>query len=228
MQTEQQIKEKYIAYIRVSTERQGKSGLGLEAQKNAIQAFLKDASPLETYTDIESGKQARRPELLQAIKACKKRRATLLVAKLDRLSRDVAFIFTLQKEGIKFTCADFPHFNTLTLGIFASLAQYEREIISKRTRDALQAKKAQGKKLGNPRLKSTKKAMERASRKAKKAKARKDNKEALAFIKEKYGHRVSVNYSVISRALTRKGILAPRGGNYSPQATRRLCITLGM
>ncbi|GGK89570.1 recombinase family protein [Rufibacter glacialis] len=134
---------KYVAYYRVSTTKQGESGLGLAAQQSAVKHCVKDPERiLASFTEIESGKRNKRPQLAQAIAYAKKCRAVLVIAKLDRLSRNAAFIFMLQETGVDFMCADMPQANTLTIGIFAVLAQNERETISKRTREALQAKKA--------------------------------------------------------------------------------------
>lgn len=145
---------KYITYIRVSTDKQGVSGLGMDAQRTAIQGFIKH-DPICEYIEVESGKKTNRPQLIKAIEHCKKEKATLVVAKLDRLSRSVSFLFNLRESGIDFKCLDIPELNTLTLGMFATFAQYEREKISERTRLALAEKKKQGVKLGNPYLKYT-------------------------------------------------------------------------
>ncbi|MFT4030866.1 MAG: recombinase family protein [Siphonobacter sp.] len=141
----------YVAYFRVSTQKQGRSGLGLEAQRTAVSSFLGNRGQMiAEFTDIESGKKADRPQLKAAIEYCKQYRAILLIAKLDRLTRNVAFIFTLRDSGVEFVCADMPEANTLTIGIMATMAQYERELIADRTKKALAEKKRQGVKLGNP------------------------------------------------------------------------------
>ena len=147
---------KFIAYFRVSTDRQGKSGLGLEAQREAVLAYLNGGSwtMVAEFTEIESGKHADRPQLAAALAACKKHKAKLVIAKLDRLSRNLAFIATLMDSGVEFVAVDNPHANKLTVHILAAVAQYEREAIAQRTRDALQAAKARGKRLGNPNLES--------------------------------------------------------------------------
>jgi DNA invertase Pin-like site-specific DNA recombinase len=142
--------KKYVAYYRVSTQRQGASGLGVEAQQAAVRTYVGSASILNEYTEIESGKQNQRPKLLAAIKEAKAAGATLLIAKLDRLSRNAGFIFSLRDSGVDFVCADMPDANTLTVGIFAVLAQHERELISQRTKAALTAKKDRGDALGTP------------------------------------------------------------------------------
>ena len=140
---------KYVAYYRVSTRGQGESGLGLEAQKAAVAGFVKGVIVAE-YTEIESGKNNQRVELGAAIERAKQEKAVLVIAKLDRLSRNASFIFTLRDSGVNFQCVDMPDANTLTIGIFATLAQHERELISSRTKAALQAKIAQGCPAGYP------------------------------------------------------------------------------
>jgi DNA invertase Pin-like site-specific DNA recombinase len=144
----------YVAYYRVSTAKQGKSGLGLEAQEAAALAFIggkgSDAKLLASFTEVESGKSADRPELAKAMEHARLTGATLLIAKLDRLSRDAHFLLGLQKAGVEFTAADMPHADKFTVGIMAMVAQKEREAISQRTKEALAAAKARGQKLGNP------------------------------------------------------------------------------
>jgi DNA invertase Pin-like site-specific DNA recombinase len=142
----------YTPYYRVSTQKQGVSGLGLEAQQAAVRAFVQDPAQLSfEFVEIESGKKNRRPQLLAAIAEARRVGSTLLIAKLDRLSRNASFILALRDSGVDFVCCDMPDANTLTVGLFAVLAQHERETISKRTKDALAAKKARGAQLGNPR-----------------------------------------------------------------------------
>jgi DNA invertase Pin-like site-specific DNA recombinase len=128
----------YFAYYRVSTQKQGASGLGLEAQRAAARAFVAAPASLRgEYVEIESGKKNHRPQLLAAIAAARQAGGVLLIAKLDRLSRNAGFIFTLRDAGVEFVCCDMPDANTLTVGLFAVLAQHERETISKRTKDGL-------------------------------------------------------------------------------------------
>src|SRR5215813_5316451 len=143
---------KFVAYFRVSTDRQGKSGLGLEAQREAVLNYLNGGSwtMVAEFTEVEGGKHADRPQLAAALAACEKQKAKLVIAKLDRLSRNLAFIATLMDSGVEFVAVDNPHANKLTVHILAAVAQHEREQISKRTRDALAAAKRRGKRLGNP------------------------------------------------------------------------------
>src|SRR6266550_3660246 len=129
---------KFVAYFRVSTDRQGKSGLGLEAQREAVLNYLDGGwwTLIAEFTEIESGKRNDRPELEKALAACKKQKAKLVIAKLDRLSQNLAFIATLMDSGVEFIAVDNPHANKLTLHILAAVAQDEREMIAERTRAA--------------------------------------------------------------------------------------------
>lgn len=151
-------KRPFIAYYRLSTNKQG---IGIEAQKTAVKAYLKDKYPPDySFKEIESGKKSNRPELEKALALCKKEKGILIVAQLDRLSRDLHFITSLEKAKIDFICCDYPSMDKLQLHIMGSLAQWEREQISKRTKSALAELKKKGKKLGthNPKIKSALKA----------------------------------------------------------------------
>jgi DNA invertase Pin-like site-specific DNA recombinase len=138
----------FIAYYRVSTDRQGRSGLGLEAQQAAVRGYLGAAAPIAEFTEIESGKRNDRPQIKQALTLCRKRKARLVIAKLDRLSRNLAFIATLMDSGVEFVAVDNPHATRLTLHILAAVAEHEREMIAERTKAALRAAKARGIRLG--------------------------------------------------------------------------------
>jgi DNA invertase Pin-like site-specific DNA recombinase len=144
---------KFITYYRVSTQEQGRSGLGLEAQQMAAKQYLAAVGGVElhSFTEQESGKVDARPQLQAALLRCRQSRATLLVAKLDRLSRNVGFLMALRDSGVKFQALDIPDANTLTLTVMAGMAQHERELISARTKAALAARKARGFPLGTPR-----------------------------------------------------------------------------
>lgn len=147
-------KSKFIAYYRVSTQKQGVSGLGLAAQKETVSRYVPDApgSLLAEFTEVETGKGsnalAKRPELRKALDECKKRGAVLVIAKLDRLARNVHFISGLMESKVQFVACDLPEANQLTLHIMAAFAEHEARRISERTRDALAAAKARGVKLG--------------------------------------------------------------------------------
>jgi len=139
---------KYVAYYRVSTKRQGQSGLGLEAQQKLVQPYSDQI--VHSFTEVESGKVDARPQLDAALALCAETGASILIAKIDRLSRDAAFLLALRKSGVEIVAADMPNAGTLEFGIRAVFAQHEREEISKRTKDALAAAKARGVKLGSP------------------------------------------------------------------------------
>jgi DNA invertase Pin-like site-specific DNA recombinase len=145
---------KFVSYLRVSTQRQGKSGLGLEAQREAVNGFLNGGrwKLVAEVIEVESGKRSDRPELAKALSLCRLHGATLLVAKLDRLARNVAFISALMESSIKFVAVDLPQANELTVHIMAAMAQYEAKAISERTSNALAAAKRRGVVLGGRRV----------------------------------------------------------------------------
>ena len=144
--------KKYICYYRVSTKKQGKSGLGLDAQRTICENYVENQKGIivNSFVEVESGKNDNREQLHTAIAECKQTNSTLLIAKLDRLSRNVEFIFSLKNSGANFVCVDLPELNTMTLGIFSTFAQSEREKISERIIVALAEKKKKGIKLGKP------------------------------------------------------------------------------
>jgi DNA invertase Pin-like site-specific DNA recombinase len=142
----------FVAYYRVSTDRQGESGLGLEAQRAAVARFTHGASLLSEFQEIESGKRhTNRPQLAAALDQCRRQKATLIIARLDRLARNVHFISGLMESGVDFVAVDMPQANRLTIHILAAVAEHEREAISQRTKAALGAAKQRGTQLGNPR-----------------------------------------------------------------------------
>lgn len=140
----------FVSYYRVSTQKQGRSGLGLEAQKKAVADYLCEGggSLLQEFVEIESGRRKDRPQLRAALEMCRRKKATLVIAKLDRLARNVAFVATLLEGRIKFICCDMPDADSTMLQIYSAIAEREAAKISERTKAALAAAKARGKQLG--------------------------------------------------------------------------------
>lgn len=217
---------KIVSYLRVSTARQGQSGLGLEAQATAIEAYARRVGghQLQTFTEIESGRNNQRPELAKALHLAKVTGATLVIAKLDRLSRNAAFLLSLKESGVKFVAADMPEANELTVGIMALVAQQEREAISRRTSEALQAARVRGVRLGNPNGAA---ALKRAA---------KGNASALQAIQGKADSHAEnlrpvlhaltaegiTSLGSIATALNDRGMLTPRGGRWHKSSVRNL------
>lgn len=217
---------KFVAYLRVSTARQGASGLGLEAQQQAVRSYAQ-ASGVEIvaeYIEVESGKRADRPQLLAALAACKLHRATLLIAKLDRLARNVAFVAGLMDGGADFIACDMPHANRLTLHLMAAMAEAEAAAISERTKAALAAAKARGVKLGNPQG-AAHLRVDCKEAAAKSAAARRTVADAraaqvmptLVAISQECGG----SARRIALELNRRGLPAPSGGTWYPEQIRR-------
>src|SRR5271167_2308808 len=144
---------KFISYLRVSTARQGISGLGLEAQRDAVASYLNGGrwTLVQEVVEVESGKRNDRPAIAEALRLCRLHRATLIIAKLDRLARNVHFISSLMESGVEFVAVDFPQANRLTVHILAAVAEHEATMISSRTKAALGAAKARGVRLGGQR-----------------------------------------------------------------------------
>ena len=158
---------KFVAYYRVSTAEQGRSGLGLDAQRTAVSTFLAarpGAELVGSHEEVVSGKRDDRPALALAMRRCRLTGATLLVAKLDRLSRSMRFLAELREGDVPFVAADLPDANTLTLGVMSAMAQHEREVISARTRAGLAAARARGVVLGGPNLDRDRNTDTRAAR----------------------------------------------------------------
>lgn len=209
-------KNSYVSYLRVSTQRQGTSGLGLQAQQEIIQKYLNGCLPVAEFIEVESGRKTDRPKLHEALELCKKKKATLIVAKMDRLSRNVAFTSQLLDSGIEIVFCDFPKANRLVLTIIAAISEYEAGLIRKRTKEALQIKKVQGFKLGKP--ENLTKNLEKAITNSKKANAEKannnpNNRRAVALIKNLINN--TSNLSEMARQLNSEGFLTSRGGNFS-------------
>ena len=216
---------KTINYYRVSTAKQGRSGLGLDAQRNEIERFCasRNCQPLGEYTEIESGKRDDRPELVKALHHAKVTGATLVIAKLDRLSRNLAFLAAMQDAGTKFIAADMPEANELTIHIMAAMAQAERKAISKRTKEALAAAKARGQRLGNPM--GAKAFGDRqgndAAVTAIRAKSATFAKDVMPVIKAIQDDGLQT-LRAIAGALNERGIVTARGGKWGPQSVSNL------
>ncbi|WP_372395321.1 recombinase family protein (plasmid) [Azospirillum sp. HJ39] len=216
----------FIAYYRVSTVKQGAAGLSIEAQQRAVAAYVAGRGELvDAYTEVESGKRKDRPELAQALTACRKRGAVLVVAKLDRLARNVAFISSLMEAGVDFVAVDFPEANRLTLHILAAVAEHEREAIAQRTRAALAAAKGRGKKLGNPALGHDGGALARQGGAVRRERA---DARAAELVQQVDRIRAAgrTTYAGIAQALNDLGIPTPRGKRWHAATARRLIIRM--
>ena len=216
---------KFVSYLRVSTQRQGKSGLGLEAQREAVNGFLNGGNwkLIQEVVEVESGKNSDRPELAKSLSLCRIHRATLLVAKLDRLARNVAFISALMEAGVKFVAVDLPQANELTVHIMASMAEYEAKAISTRTKAALAAAKARGTQLGGLRwdLSSVSHKGRKAALKARRKTQERYTQDVLPVIQEKQ-KQGAVSLRQIAAALNEDGTPAPRGGEWSAAQVQRV------
>lgn len=217
--------KKYIAYYRVSTVKQGQSGLGLEAQKASVADYLSTAKGelINEFTEVQSGKQNNRPELDKALRKCRLTGATLLIAKLDRLSRNAAFLINLQNSATDFVACDMPEANELTVGLMACLADYERVLISNRTKEALKAAKARGVKLGNPNLDKIRCTDTSAARTAKIEKAKERNTEILDVITEIQDSTTDqLSLRAIARQLNTAGYTTARGKAWQATSVSRI------
>lgn len=210
---------KFVAYYRVSTSRQGESGLGLEAQRAAVVSYLNGGNwtVLAEFVEIESGKKAKRPQLAAAMAAAKKAKATLIVAKLDRLARNLHFLSGLMEGGVDFLAVDNPTANRLTVHILAAVAEDEGRRISDRTKAALAAAKARGTVLGKngTKLAATNKAAA---------------DEFAAKIKTKLFRSIAAGKTAgeIAEEFNAAGIATPRGGRWHVTSIRRLASRLGL
>jgi DNA invertase Pin-like site-specific DNA recombinase len=203
---------KWISYLRVSTKRQGKSGLGVEAQRHAVDEFLNGGNWLlvKEFVEVESGKKSDRPMLTEAFKACRAYGAKLVIAKLDRLSRDAHFLLGLDKAGVDFVAADMPGANRLTVGIMAMIAEEERRMISARTTAALAAAKRRGVELGGDRgVEPTAQARKLAAKALRERTASRASD--LKPIIDELREAGATNLKAIAAGLMAKGIATARG-----------------
>ncbi|NIJ08243.1 DNA invertase Pin-like site-specific DNA recombinase [Sphingomonas vulcanisoli] len=214
----------FIGYYRVSTDRQGRSGLGLDAQREAVHNFLAERSHtlIAEKIEVESGRNADRPELAKAFALCRLHRATLIIAKLDRLARSVAFVSNILESGVDFIAADFPEANRLTIHILSAVAEHEARMISERTKAALKAAKARGVVLGGDRgnLPTVAARGARASaavRSQKAAERARDLAPLICSLRDE-----GRSFEVIAGELRDRGISAARGGLWTGQKVSRL------
>jgi DNA invertase Pin-like site-specific DNA recombinase len=215
---------RFVSYLRVSTDKQGRSGLGLEAQRAAVADFLNGGSwsPVAEVVEVESGKRRDRPKLAEALALCRAHRATLVVAKLDRLARNAAFLLSLRDAGVEFVACDMPDANRMTVGILAVVAEDEAERISARTKAALAAAKARGAKLGGFRGRAGTSEDTARARAAKTAKA--ESRAAnLAPIIARLDPAGDMSLHGLARLLTAEGIPTPAGsGGWTATSVARL------
>ncbi len=206
----------FVAYYRVSTTAQGASGLGLDAQRQAVTRLVNgDGQLVGEFVEVESGKSHKnRPQLDAALAECRKRRATLVIAKLDRLARNVAFIANLMESGVEFKAVDMPTANKLTVHIMAAMAEHEREMISVRTKAALEQAKARGKVLGNPNLAAAREVALAARQ------PHQHDAEVVRLVTEWRGQGKS--FRAIAETLNRLGLRSARGGVWHDTAVRNL------
>jgi DNA invertase Pin-like site-specific DNA recombinase len=219
-----------IAYERVSTARQGASGLGLAAQRAAIDAFAaaRGAEVTARFTEVESGRDPNRPELARAVRLCRLTGGTLVIARLDRLSRNAAFLLSLRDSGIAFVACDMPEANDLTVGIMALVAQAEREAISRRTKEALAAARARGVILGNPNGAAALRRAGKGGNALRKAVAGNAQAHAVALAPvisdlRRLGH---TSLRSLARELNASGMKTRRGGRWHVSTVRNLLSRL--
>ena len=218
--------KKFVAYYRVSTQKQGQSGLGLEAQRRTVEQFCRDGHLLAEYTDIESGKNNARPELIKAIGYAKQHHALLVIAKLDRLSRNVYFISSLLESKVHFKACDLPEADHFTVHLFAALAEKERKMISERTTAALLSKKEQGFLLGTPQnltLQARRKGVEAIKQNAL---AHENNQKAAAVARllksQLQETQKGRTLREIAAELNRLGFRTRHGKSFHPMTVKRL------
>jgi DNA invertase Pin-like site-specific DNA recombinase len=219
---------KFVSYLRVSTSRQGRSGLGIEAQRQAVEDYLNGGNwqLVREFVEVESGKKADRPQLEKAFQLCRLLGAKLVIAKLDRLSRDAHFLLGLEKAGVDFVAADMPQANRLTIGIMAVMAEDERRRISERTKAALAGAKRRGIKLGGYRGARLTAKAQRAGRAAIQERVRRRALDLDPIIKELQAAGFET-LRAIAAELDERGIPAARGGKWSAIQVARLLEACG-
>jgi DNA invertase Pin-like site-specific DNA recombinase len=206
----------YVSYLRQSTKKQSLSNLGIEAQREIIHKYLGQIKPIAEFVETESGKRTDRPKLAEALELCRKTKSTLIVAKLDRLSRNVAFTSKLLESDVEIKFCDFPEANRLVLHIIASIAEYEAGLISTRTKQALKAKKARGVRLGKPEnlVNNLGKAISNSNlTNRQKALDNDNNRRAIAMLKVMATQDLSL--SEMARRLNEEGFVTSQGKQFT-------------
>src|SRR5262245_545519 len=200
---------KFISYLRVSTDKQGVRGYGMAAQRQAVQDYLDRGNwqLLDEFIEVESGKRKDRPQLAKAIAACKKHKAKLIIAKLDRLARNVHLISGLMESKVDFVCCDMPDASRLTVHILAAVAEHEREMIVQRTKEGLAAAKSRGVKLGNPALAAANRAAAR---------------ERAAALRPVLDELADLSATACARELNRRDVATPAGGKWHAKSVLRV------
>ncbi|MFG6552458.1 recombinase family protein [Sulfitobacter sp. 1A16808] len=226
---------RFVSYLRVSTKRQGQEGLGIAAQRRAVEEFLNGGSweLISEFIEVESGGNNQRVELQRAIATAKAHGAKLLIAKLDRLSRNASFLLSLRDAGVEFVAADMPDANRFTVGIMALVAEQEREAISQRTKAALKAAKARGVQLGAyregvfvGRVGTSKDVAKARAAKAANAQVKAEN---LRFVMDRVDPAGTLSLRQLAAQLNADGIPTPSGrGRWAPQTVKRLKGRLGL
>lgn len=232
MTPKQRARALFVAYYRVSTKKQGQSGLGLEAQREAVSGHLAGVQGklVGEYTEVEHGtrKGNGRPQLARALAACRLQGATLIIAKLDRLARNVAFTSNLMESGVEFTAVDFPQANRLTIHILAVIAEHEAEMISTRTKAALAAAKRRGVALGGDRgnIQEIYRKGNKASARVRSEAAAQRARDLRPVIDDLKAHG-AVSLRELAAGLNGRGITAPRGAEWTATQVMRVIERLG-
>lgn len=213
----------YIAYLKQSTTKQERSGLGIEAQRDIINSFIKEGVILAEYVETESGRKSDRPKLQEALTLCRKTNSILIVAKLDRLSRNVAFTSKLLESDVEIIFCDFPQANRLILHIISSIAEYEANLISQRTRQSLKAKKERGVKLGKSEnlMNKHNEAVARSNQTNRiKAKNNANNMRAVALLRSMIKEGLTI--SQMTKQLNEQGFVSSKGCKFQIVQVQRL------
>lgn len=222
------MRQTIVAYYRVSTARQGRSGLGLEAQRAAVEAYAASAGAaiVAEFTEVESGKRSDRVELAKALQACRIHRAVLVIAKLDRLARNAAFLLSLRDAGVEFVAADMPSANRMTVGIMAVVAEEEARAISARTKAALAAAKARGVVLGGDRAGVLPRVQPQGSSAGVRVIQAQADARAVD-LRDVVAELRGLSLRALAAALNERGIPTPRGKAWQAQSVKNLLERLG-